>query len=532
MAKLKVLEKPLLFLLLATASPFALAQFQRLPDLGAGGYARSVNANGQIIGAVTDPTSGGPGKPAIWNSGALTLLPTGRFDVVFPNAINNSGVIVGLGQVGATSKPIEWINGVLVELPDLGQGGSAIALNDAGQIVGSVTVGQQQVAATWIDGQLKVLSALAFGQPDDPVTSSAVSINASGQILGNYSVDFKSDRTAVLWQTAAAIPVSLGATSGLLETTGYRITTGGKTLLSGYNADSGQRVICVLNADLTYTTLTPVADAVGSHPIDLTDGDIVSGYALFFDQTAGNVTLVPTVWQGGTPTALPVDTGFPFGFAYSANDSGQIVGSISSDLVNSSIAGVWTVAPTVSLTVNSVTAFAQATVTVIGTALKGGKPLVGKKVAFSVGKASIGVATTNSSGQAALKYTMPSGMQMGVQPLLATLSNGKRAQASITLKAAPTVLSVRNATGKPGTIVPITGTLGSSVTGKPLPSQAVTAASGSVVLNAVTTADGGYRFNFPVPKSAKPGSRYPITLQFRGNNEFKASTLTTSVIVN
>jgi uncharacterized membrane protein len=106
-----------------------------------------INNLGAVAGRCT---IAGKGRAAYWTSPTgspvLLPLPSGATDV-FVRAINDAGVIVGwtfvsTGKNKVVRRATRWIpsggSWTPEILPDLGKGGSALAINQAGQIAGSV----------------------------------------------------------------------------------------------------------------------------------------------------------------------------------------------------------------------------------------------------------------------------------------------------------------------------------------------------------------------------------------------------------
>jgi uncharacterized membrane protein len=94
---------------------------------------------------------------------------------------------------------VVWIDGTPLELPTLGEGGSASDINDAGQIVGRVFLGEGSLPSLWTAGELKVLPLPTFGEVGDVLYASADRINSAGEIIGTVRVAFGSDSIALRW---------------------------------------------------------------------------------------------------------------------------------------------------------------------------------------------------------------------------------------------------------------------------------------------------------------------------------------------
>ena len=74
---------------------------------------RDINENGQIVGQVSQPYCAGCWRGALWQNGAITILP----ELYTACAINNKGQVVGQGA-GTVSYdfPALWDKGVVTNL--------------------------------------------------------------------------------------------------------------------------------------------------------------------------------------------------------------------------------------------------------------------------------------------------------------------------------------------------------------------------------------------------------------------------------
>jgi len=527
---LQRIHKPILLAILAATAALAPASFTRLTDLGAGGFAQDINAKGTIVGAVSDPQTHGL-IPAVWEAGALKTLPVGGFGTAAVSAISENGILVGIANIGYNQTAVTWVNDQIVALPDLGEGGTALDVNSAGQIVGYVNSGDEFLPATWTNGQLSVLPLPAFGEAGDKLYASANSINENGQIVGMVKVAFGSDKLALMWVGDVVKPLPLDGAHQFLETVGVHVTSDGHVLFAGYKGPNAEYGIHILNTDLSVTTLGRVEGAIASYPLSLTDNGVTIGYSHFFDQAAGVVMLVPTVWRDGTPTTLELEDGYRWGLPLGANDAGQIVGSISDGVSGTSVAGVWSNDESYPLTISSEKGFPGTVVTFTGTIIENGKPLAGKEVRFQMLTGEIGRATTNKKGIAKLRYTIPGDMSVGSHPVMGSFGGGKYAQSKLVVEAAPTVLTAISVSGKAGARVSVKGTLSNKANGKSLSAQAINATSGTAKMSTRTKQAGDYAFQLDIPAKAKPGTKYTMTVRFDGKPGFQASSAKATITV-
>ena len=516
-------------LILAVAS-LASATFTRLPDLGAGGFASAVNESGQIVGGVSDPATLGL-RPAVWDNGVLRQLPTGRFDTAAANAINDNGVVVGIANVGYNQQAVEWVNGALIELPDLGEGSTASDVNNKGQVVGYVNSGDEKFAATWVNGELTILPTPPVGREGDKIWTFANSINDNGQIVGTAKVAFGSDKIGVQWLGSVGKPLPLDGSYRFLETTAYQISPTGRVLFTGYSGPNSVFGINVLGSDLSVTTLPNLPGAIAAYPTQFNDSGVVVGYNHFFDSTAGVAMLQPTVWRDGVPTALDLEDGFRWGFPSGLNSAGLIVGSISDGVSGTGYAGYWSDTDSYPLTISSESGYLGSVITFTATSIEKGKPIAGREIRFLMTSGEIGRATTNKRGIAKLRFAIPVNMTTGAHQVMGSFGGGKYAPASLTVKAAPTALSVGSVGGKPGTRVTLQGNLTNKINGKALTGQVVNAAVGTLKATTRTKAAGAFSFNFDIAKTARKGTRYTVTFTYDGKEGYEATTVKATITV-
>jgi probable HAF family extracellular repeat protein len=137
----------------------------------------SMNAAGDVVAA--SPSGSGNTHAALFHNGQVIDLGTLGGLNSDATGINKSGLIVGNSQIsGGSVHAFLYSNNVMSDLGTLGGPNSyAIAINDSGQIVGNSDLADgTSHAFLYVAGVMTDLGAV-----------SAVSINASGQILVNDS---------------------------------------------------------------------------------------------------------------------------------------------------------------------------------------------------------------------------------------------------------------------------------------------------------------------------------------------------------
>jgi len=153
--------------------------------------ARAVNASGQIVGASQVlPEVSSPSRAYLLTDGVMQNLGTisgfERYSYG-ANGINASGVVVGTLAVGISFKAFEYKDGVMKTLGglSLSETSSALGINASGQIVGSSEV---------VDPNSVVPHAFLYtdgAMQDLGVAGSANAINDSGVIVGGMYVQNK-----------------------------------------------------------------------------------------------------------------------------------------------------------------------------------------------------------------------------------------------------------------------------------------------------------------------------------------------------
>jgi len=140
----------------------------------AGSYATGINSHGTIVGVTECPSDD---ETTVWRGTTATLLGAGN-----PNAVNDSGLIVGVGLYGATV----WVDGVIKHL--VGARSAATAVNDLGIIVGKVPGNRLSYhAAVWssLSAAPQDLNTMIGTAAGKYVLTAATGINGSCTIVAN-----------------------------------------------------------------------------------------------------------------------------------------------------------------------------------------------------------------------------------------------------------------------------------------------------------------------------------------------------------
>jgi len=146
-------------------------------DCAAGSYATAINSHGSVAGLTICPPNN---QATLWR-GTTPMLLGAVGGIGKPNAINDAGLIVGLGRYGATA----WVDGVVRHL---GTMSTATAVNNRGIIVGKVPGNRLSYhAAFWssVSAAPQDLNKLIGTAAGEYVLTEATGINDSCTIVAN-----------------------------------------------------------------------------------------------------------------------------------------------------------------------------------------------------------------------------------------------------------------------------------------------------------------------------------------------------------
>lgn len=191
---------------------------------------------------------------------------------------------------------------------------------------------------------------------------------------------------------------------------------------------------------------------------------------------------------------------------------------------------------TVKLTVPGVTGILGNTVTLSAKLINGsGAAVVGVTISFTVNGGAVGFATTDSSGQAKIAYSIPDGMATGTHIITAAFAGNASYLAAthnamLTVNKKPVKLTVPAVTGAAGTSVVLSAKLtdaaNAAIAGAPLSFSV----DGSAIGSASTNSTGVASLHYTIP-SGRAGS-YTITVSFAGDAAHQSSTKTGTLKVN
>lgn len=228
-------------------------------------------------------------------------------------AINSSGQIVGYSQtIDGNPHAFLWEKGSMIDLGTLGGRESfALDINDAGEAVGySATSNGEYHAFLWKDGVMTELNQTA-----GYLFSSAVAINAAGQIVGTGSSGSNLAGVAMLW-TRGRLSTLPGLSDG--PTIAEAINPAGDIVGLGENADGYNRAILWRRGEpIDLGTL----GGASAWALDINPAGVVVGLSATSDDISHAYR-----WRAGKMTDLGTLGGWT-SIANSINPAGQIVGA-------------------------------------------------------------------------------------------------------------------------------------------------------------------------------------------------------------
>jgi probable HAF family extracellular repeat protein len=303
-------------------SPYTIIELNAPGGFGSG--AAAINAVGDVAGSFSTLADLAEPRPFIYSKGNVTILPYLSFAITLPNAINDSGQIVGLGYLNDTQfHAFLYSNGKMTDLGTLGGANSqANDINNAGQIVGISDTGDgQSHGFLYVNGKISDLGTLGGS------TSEANAINDFGQITGSASVTGDSDTHAFRSAPNAA---SIGpqddlGTLGFIYSSGFDINLFGQ--VAGESRILPSAIVHGFLTDAN-SVIEPQDDlgALGG-PGDSSTAAAVNSYGA----VVGNSGAGPFLYTSGKMvdlnTLLPPNSGWVLQVGVDINDAGWIVGN-------------------------------------------------------------------------------------------------------------------------------------------------------------------------------------------------------------
>jgi probable HAF family extracellular repeat protein len=170
---------------------------------GASSSATSINERGQAVGR--SETDNGETHAFLWQNGVMTDLGIGSVDSSTQLSINFFGDVTGGKWFGNDLHAFRWRRGTLTDLGSLDNFSYANAINDSGTVVGFTRIPSGWGHAfIWHCGVMEDLGILGGGTG----YSSAVSINAWGQVVGNSDLPTGGESHPVMWIHDAIIDLT------------------------------------------------------------------------------------------------------------------------------------------------------------------------------------------------------------------------------------------------------------------------------------------------------------------------------------
>jgi probable HAF family extracellular repeat protein len=308
-----------------------------------------LNAKGQVVGDTGYYSDEGYffgsaflWQPTISNGTVGTMDSLGTLPNEFSAAygLSPDGAVVGSSSAipdGPLIQPVThaflWRNGLLTDLGTVldDNDSSAIAVNTAGMVIG--TSGDLDSngnisgrAFLWQNGALTNLGL-----------TSAVAINAAGQILGNSFGD-SLHAHAVLWQNGLTTDITPAgdnfSSAAAFNASGQVVGMSGLQdteqvwIPPHYDRRSGKYIPGHYQTEITVVRQRNLLWG-NSATTDL--GALVASALNASGQVLGTLNGLPTLWQNGTTTdlnsLLPSGSGWTLTQANAINDAGQVVGT-------------------------------------------------------------------------------------------------------------------------------------------------------------------------------------------------------------
>jgi probable HAF family extracellular repeat protein len=205
-------------------------------------FVHAVNDSGTVVGGIEDTATDG----FIYSAGSLTdlgLLPGDVDDAL--NSVNNSGTAVGTGVTPYPALVNHAIGATLAGLYDLGwgAGSQAVAINDSGTIAGLQQVGGAQAAVVSVNGVISPIVSTNWS------AFSPMAINNGGMVVGTATLNVR------------GTPENLAFTyqDGVTTDLNTLVNIPGVTLGSATAITAAGQILAVAQDQATWYVLSPVS---------------------------------------------------------------------------------------------------------------------------------------------------------------------------------------------------------------------------------------------------------------------------------
>lgn len=479
-----------------------------------------------------------------------TILPAFSFGSGQPNAINDSGYIVGSGFNDTFNEvPVAWDNGVVFELENLGNG-SALAVNNTGDAVGWTYDGTVRFPALWVGEIGSLFPDLGFG-------GQAFDISSDGTVVG-FVFDEQYNYRPAKWVDGelelltlnqgqftygiASVINDAGVIAGVVEFGVGRWTGNTLEIIAPVGA-FGNITNISNNGTIGGTFVPGFVQPVSISPAGVVTllptltpfvyGQVLggnSGSLLVGSSFQSENRYRATVWSGNGFDFLPEMQGATYSAATAVNANGLVVGY--ADTLSARVPLLWQFNSTpVEVTVDSEAGKVGELIEFNAAVIQNGNPVAGERVTFRLANSELGSAVTGADGTARLNARIPLNAAIGTLGLAASVSGGRVGQNEVVVSRGNSSLASNSVSGLPGRVVAVSGVLTNSHSGAPLGSQRVAFMGPMRMFTANTGSNGRAQFGFRIPANAQPGSQIDINLMYSGGPNHNRSMGTVRITV-
>lgn len=217
---------------------------------GISSQANAINNAGQVFG---NSSTFGAFRATVWNGTTITDLSPG-IPYAQVRGVNNAGQAVGVASNGGVTQATIWNGTAATYLGTLGGTSStAVAINASGQVVGEYSSsGQFPRAAVWNGTTATDLGTLGGSY------SQALGINSTGQIVGSSTTAGDADQVATIWDGGTAMDLNtllFANAAGWKLQSANGINDRGQIIAFGYNELSGGSTVLLTPIEPTVVPL-------------------------------------------------------------------------------------------------------------------------------------------------------------------------------------------------------------------------------------------------------------------------------------